>query len=243
MILIPRAEKGESIDALETMYPSRLVVARNLHTQTVSTTTSYGFVVEGEVTLRVDLNAYELSRGNFFCVPGAFTLENYSPNGRVVIIERLGYRGMLSIGRIERKGRLSYIDGCSDTLLVAPPRQGDPCFNFLHFPPGIDQTQHTHPSIRFGVVAEGRGVAYQATGAASVGWEKELNEGDVFLLEEQELHSFRTTRLPGDAGPTHMNIIAFHPDTDWGATDQNHPMLNRTYIGTTPTPAGQYTAT
>jgi hypothetical protein len=27
-----------------------------------------------------------------------------------------------------------------------------------------------------------------------------------------------------------MDVIAFHPDSDWGPTDEKHPMLNRTYL-------------
>jgi len=27
-----------------------------------------------------------------------------------------------------------------------------------------------------------------------------------------------------------MDIIAYHPDSDFGPTDIDHPMLNRTYI-------------
>ena len=35
-----------------------------------------------------------------------------------------------------------------DTLLLAPPKLTDPCLNLLHFPPGITQTAHSHPSLR-----------------------------------------------------------------------------------------------
>jgi hypothetical protein len=31
-----------------------------------------------------------------------------------------------------------------------------------------------------------------------------------------------------------MDVIAFHPDSDWGPTDGIHPMLNRTFIGNQP---------
>jgi hypothetical protein len=27
-----------------------------------------------------------------------------------------------------------------------------------------------------------------------------------------------------------LDVIAFHPDSDWGPTDGTHPMLNRTYL-------------
>lgn len=134
---------------------------------------------------------------------------------------RLGYRGQQIQGKIEDKGRLCYIDGCSDTLLVYPPRMGDPSLNMLYFPPGINQTFHTHPSIRIGCVVDGYGVSCLGT----PGNEKEvpLNEGDLFMIEEQELHRFRTENRS-------MRVIPYHPDGDWGPTDHDHTMLNRTYL-------------
>ncbi len=51
-----------------------------------------------------------------------------------------------------------------------------------------------------------------------------LRAGGVFMLEESELHSFAT--VPG----VNMEIVAYHPDSDWGPTDEDHPMLNRTFI-------------
>jgi hypothetical protein len=44
-------------------------------------------------------------------------------------------------GPCEAFGRLRYIDGCSDSLLVGPAVRGDPCLNHLHFPPGVSQTR------------------------------------------------------------------------------------------------------
>ena len=102
-------------------------------------------------------------------------------------------------------------------MLVYPPRFGDPSLNFLHFPSNINQTFHTHPSIRMGCVIGGRGVSTLADK------EVQLTEGMMFCLEEQEYHRFRTEN-------SHMDIIAFHPDGDWGPTDENHTMLNRTYL-------------
>jgi len=52
-----------------------------------------------------------------------------------------------------------------------------------------------------------------------------IKEGDFWLIEEQELHRFRT-----DLSKSEMIVIAFHPDSEWGPTDYNHTMLNRTYI-------------
>jgi quercetin dioxygenase-like cupin family protein len=129
-----------------------------------------------------------------------------------------GYTGQNVLGvKVEEKGRLKYIDGCTDSLLVYPPRLGDPALNHLHFPPGIDQTFHTHPSIRVGIVYRGHGVASFPDG------EHELAEGDIFILEVGEEHRFRTS-------DSTMDIIAFHPDSDTGPTDEDHPMINRTII-------------
>jgi quercetin dioxygenase-like cupin family protein len=53
--------------------------------------------------------------------------------------------------------------------------------------------------------------------------EHELAEGDIFILEVGEEHRFRTS-------DSTMDIIAFHPDSDTGPTDEDHPMINRTII-------------
>jgi hypothetical protein len=29
---------------------------------------------------------------------------------------------------------------------------------------------------------------------------------------------------------SHLDVIAYHPDTDFGPTDDNHPMINRTWF-------------
>jgi len=63
-------------------------------------------------------------------------------------------------GPLEATGRLRYVDGCSDTLLVCPPRLGEPCLNHLHIPPHTQQSEHFHPSLRIGVIARGAGVCH-----------------------------------------------------------------------------------
>ena len=77
------------------------------------------------------------------------------PGSAGLVISCPGYTGLFHLGGpLEREGRLRYIDGCSDTLLVSPPRRGDPCLNHLHGPPGTRQSPHTHPSARVGVRLE-----------------------------------------------------------------------------------------
>ena len=70
----------------------------------------------------------------------------------------------------EGEGRLKYIDGCTDSLLISPVKRGMPCLNHLHFPKHTEQTFHTHPSYRAGIVAYGSGVAARspATGPISL---------------------------------------------------------------------------
>lgn len=214
MLIEKASPEPRRISALDTMYPSSLQTVHGATAYTTATTTAYGYVFAGSCRVVADLGVLTLGAGSYFCAPGVFRLE---VEGTAVVIERLGFRGLFAAGCIEAKGRLAYIDGCSDTLLVYPPRLGDPVLNHLHFPIQINQSVHSHPSIRLGVVARGHGVAH------GPGWEHPLSEGDAFLLGPHEMHAFRT-------GQSTMDVIAYHPDGDWGPTDENHPMLNRTYL-------------
>jgi quercetin dioxygenase-like cupin family protein len=212
-----------TLDAFQTMYPSRLVVHDSSVVIERPTSTTFGFVVDGRASLHAEGLDATVSAGAFFAIPGSFSLD--VSDAKVVCVERAGFRGLQSLGRIEDKGRLAYIDGCSDTVLCTPARLGDPVFNHLHFPPGIVQTLHSHPSIRIGVVARGNGTAYgPADKSGKAGWERPLVKGAVFLLHAHEIHAFRTS------GGGSMDIIAYHPDSDWGPTDGVHPMINRTYL-------------
>jgi hypothetical protein len=220
MELIREPKPGDLIDARATMYPSRLRVVDGELALDDPSTTYYGYVVRGQARLHTKLFDALAHPGTFFCLPGPGELQ---AEGLVVVIERLGYRGLPQLGSIEAEGRLAYIDGCSDTVLVSPARLGDPVLNFLHFPPGIEQSVHSHPSIRLGVVARGGGEAY-GPGPRGEPWQLPLAPGSVFLLAPHELHAFRTT-----GGRSSMDVVAYHPDSDWGPTDGAHPMLNRTY--------------
>jgi quercetin dioxygenase-like cupin family protein len=234
MTIIEAPKDGDVIDALGGFYPTVLrVKGAGNRAKPCATSTHFGYVLAGNAKLEADPIAAKLEKGSFFAVPGEHKL-TVAPDSLVVVVERLGYRGQLVLGSIETRGRLSYIDGCSDSLLVYPPRQGDPCLNYLHFPRGVHQSQHTHPTIRAGVVARGRGKAFRVPSAGSSGWEVDLKEGCVFILHEQEQHSFRTTESDEE-----MDVVAFHPDSDWGPTDAAHPMRNRTYIGNDRSGAGQ----
>lgn len=215
MNIIQKLKQGDVIDLSESVYPSRLEVIQGRSEAGNSISTDYGYVLNGCAEVEAPHFKVRLDAGGFFCIPGEYLI---NVDGILVIIRRFGYRGVLIAGRIEGIGRLSYIDGCSDTILVMPPRLGDPVLNYLHFPKGVNQTQHTHPTYRLGIIAKGCGTAYGPD------WEINLSEGCAFQLDPHEVHSFRTT----ESGMA-MDVIAFHPDSDWGPTDAIHPMLNRTY--------------
>jgi len=208
-----------------TMYPCSLEKVKTSTSQIKAYpahTTIYGFVFQGKLST----DSFVVSAGQYFCLTSvnrSDLIVNIDENSHVVLIERIGFKGQNQVGGpVESKGRLTYIDGCSDSLLVYPPRLGDPSLNYLFFPPGIDQTFHVHPSVRLGTVIEGSGYSnvQNNKGETEV---LELTEGTVFCLHEMELHRFRTENVS-------MKIIAWHPDGDWGPTDHNHTMLNRTYI-------------
>mgnify|MGYP003137174999 CR=1 FL=1 len=62
-------------------------------------------------------------------------------------------------------------------------------------------------------------------------WTKEMEEAGVGYAEGLDgnqhacgMHAFNT---PHETG---MDVIAFHPDSDFGAEDTFHPMINRTIV-------------
>lgn len=179
----------------------------------------YGYSF-GNNILTIDGKQIQLEQGQYFglSVKESATIKATT---KLFLVIRLGYMVLNTIGWVEQQGRLSYIDGCSDSLLVYPARLGDSSLNFLYFPPGINQTFHRHPSIRLGCVIQGNG--YSSHGDHNSVREDQLTTGTSFCLHEQERHRFRTT-------DSTMTVIAFHPDGDWGPTDHNHTMLNRTYL-------------
>jgi mannose-6-phosphate isomerase-like protein (cupin superfamily) len=210
---------ANQIDAMDTMYPCYAEKINNALYHTKPYSTVYGFVFSGEITFP---NGSVAVAGQYFCY-WTGKGDSFKATGEVFAFTRLGFKGQNTIGGpIEESGRLVYIDACSDSLLVYPPRLGDPSLNLLHFPRGVNQSFHIHPSIRLGVVAKGSGVAWIKT---PLGQHKqiELKEGIMFCIEERETHRFQTES-------EEMVVIAFHPDGDWGPTDHNHTMLNRTYI-------------
>jgi mannose-6-phosphate isomerase-like protein (cupin superfamily) len=156
----------------------------------------------------------------YAAAPGKCEIKPVGANiSRGTVISRLGWLGMFTIGGpLEERGRLRYIDGCTDSLLVPPVRLGDPCLNGLWFPMGTEQTSHTHPSVRIGMVVRGRGQCVTPSGV------QDLRPGMVFVIHAEGEHRFRTEH---DAG---LTVVAWHPDSDTGPTDVDHPMVNRTMV-------------
>lgn len=200
------------IDMRDSMYPSIAHKITDSSYNVEPYSTVYGFVLSGSL----QINSWDIHQNQYFCYTSP-TNQSIQINGTSIIMNRLGFMGQNMVGGpIEKSGRLCYIDGCSDSLLVYPPRLGDPSLNLLYFPANVNQSFHIHPSIRLGVVVNGRGKACLNSDTI------ELTKGDMFCIQERELHRFTTQELP-------MTVIAFHPDGDWGPTDHNHTMLNRTY--------------
>jgi mannose-6-phosphate isomerase-like protein (cupin superfamily) len=173
------------------------------------------FLIVGDGTAY--LNGYPVRAGMYGCSPGKTWVQ--SPRCLAMIVTAKRYTGMFAVGGpVEDVGRLRYIDGCTDTGLIHPIRLGDPCLNYLHFPPGIRQTEHHHPSHRIGLIFKGGGLCHTQAGYLP------MRPGNAFVLPVGEKHHFETT-------DESMHIIAFHPDSECGPTDESHQMLNATKIG------------
>jgi quercetin dioxygenase-like cupin family protein len=218
--MIVNKENNSIIDMRDTMYPSYSLMIRNdsitIPAKDVGWATAMGYSY-GDSIIKVGSERVVLKAGDYFSIPVKNQNIKIDAGNNLFIVFRLGFIGQYYIGKTERKGRLSYIDGCSDSLIIYPPRLGDASLNLLYFPKNINQSFHTHPSIRIGCVISGTGISDTDDGA------NDLSEGVHFCLEEHELHRFKTSE-------SEMRIVAFHPDGDWGPTDENHTMFNRTYI-------------
>jgi quercetin dioxygenase-like cupin family protein len=183
--------------------------------------THYGFVQSGRVTVSSQNGDFVLSPGMYFSLPGLAQITS-SQDCEAIIMSRHLYNGVFIVGGpIEANGRLAYIDGCTDSCLIQPVKAGDPCLNALYFPPGVKQTAHTHPSNRVGIIVSGSGVCVTSDGKTP------LTPGQVFCIHQDGVHHFETDKEP-------LVVIAYHPDSDFGPTDQCHPMINRTIVNGLP---------
>lgn len=175
----------------------------------------FGFIQEGQASVVIEgMGSFVLQKGQSFVARDKVTIRG----GSGFLIVRHGYKAWNTVSQaVEEVGRLKYIDGCTDSLIIGPVKLGDPCLNHLHFPAGIDQTQHTHPSDRIGVVYAGEGECETPDEVIK------LTAGMLFRIPAEGLHKFRTF-------DSNMEVIAYHPDSDFGPQDENHPMINRTIV-------------
>jgi quercetin dioxygenase-like cupin family protein len=179
--------------------------------------THFGLVTRGVIELSDDYGHCALRGPSYFVCPDPAQL--VARDGEVVVLTVRGYRGLPQLGpRLEAHGRLRYIDGCTDTLLVCPPRLGEPCLNHLHIPADTRQSSHTHPSVRLGTIARGTGWCVTPRGRYR------LEAGLAWHIPAGVVHAFHTD---DDA----LDVLAWHPDSDFGPRDEDHPMINRTVRG------------
>jgi len=156
-----------------------------------------------------------------FAVNEHFTIK--CGKGTAVVIEYMGLHLLESRFYVQNKlgmGNLSYIDGGTNTTAVNPGRLGDPVVNYVHFPAGMKQTLHTHPSHRVGMVLQGRGLIELDDG------EFPLKQGDVFFMQRNVLHNFTCPYENQD-----VVLFVFAPDSGTGPTDEVNPLKIRTYVG------------
>jgi hypothetical protein len=202
----------------------------------------YFYVYQGQIAIYGGLDVIVKKEG-YFSTTGERIRDIYvGENTKAILIvadhttkayAKNKFRAVDTFGFLEDEGRLKYIDGCTDSLLIPPVKLGDPCLNHLHFPPNIEQTMHTHPSHRIGMVARGNGRCVTPFG------DLPLTEGMIFVIKEHQ-DGATAKAADGKSYPTgshcfftdqeNMDVIAFHPDSDFGATDVDHPMINRTIV-------------
>ena len=206
-----------TIDLSQDEFPAQIRTWHHNQIELPDTGTHYGFVYQGTPDLvRGSDEAYRVRSRMYFCLPGRGRIGGENSSG--IVITSLNYEGTFSLGgAIASTGRFAYIDGGMTSLLISPIQVGDPCLHALYFPPDRDQTLHTHPSYRIGLVIEGAGEGETANGIV------DLKPGTIFLIPADHLHKFRTQDQP-------LVFIVFHPDSETGFSDRNHPMLNRTFV-------------
>jgi len=156
-----------------------------------------------------------------FCVNSHFTIK--CGPGTAVVVEYLGLHLLESryyVQDILEQGNLSYIDGGTNTTAVNPGRLGDPVINYVHFPAGMYQTLHTHPSHRVGMILQGHGQIELDNQQFF-----DVRKGEVFFMQRNVLHNFQ---CPFDQD---VVLFVFAPDSGTGPTDEVNPLKIRTYIG------------
>src|ERR1700722_18392976 len=107
------------LDLRDNAYPTLVYGFKGglLNLEGTAGSTHYGTVTHGESILHDANGTHLLRAGMFFVCPGSCAIE--ADGGAGLVISRLNYTGLWQIGGpVEQKGRLVYIDGCTDTLLA-----------------------------------------------------------------------------------------------------------------------------
>lgn len=181
---------------------------------------AFGYINKGYLKVKIDEVVLKIDEGFYFSLPANFKILEVSDKYQFALWIQKEYNPMVQVGKVEDYGRLNYIDGCHDSMLVHPIKKGNPCLNALYMPEGVNQTAHTHPSLRSGFIITGGAKCIAENG------EFVLEGGQIFYLESDTIHKFRTDF----SDYLRMKLVAFHPDSDFGAEDENHPMINRTIV-------------
>jgi hypothetical protein len=180
----------------------------------------YGYNDIGHLVIVSNNETISVPEGYFFTTNSGFKVISKSEKYRFAVWQKENYIGMITVGKVESEGRLKYIDGCKDTVLSNPIKKGDPCLNALYMPKNVHQTMHTHPSTRSGFIIIGGAKCFTPDNVFP------LEKGQIFYLPADREHKFRSD-LETDVV---MKLVAYHPDSDFGATDEIHPMINRTIV-------------
>jgi AraC-like ligand binding domain len=205
-------------DLSQDRFPATLQTWQHSFLQLSPTGTHFGYVYQGHPLLsrHVGEETYRLHPGMYFCLPGEGRIDGETSSG--IVFTCLNFDGMFNLGGpIESTGRLAYINGGTSSLLVPPLILGDPCLNAMYFPANTDQTLHTHPSYRLGIVVAGSG-SFETPET-----EIAVEAGTGFLIPADCMHKFRTLQSP-------LAIVVLHPDSDTGFTHKDNPMLKRTMV-------------
>jgi quercetin dioxygenase-like cupin family protein len=182
---------------------------------------------DGTYYIMLQAASYYSDSVKFESVNGAFAVNDHftikTGAGTAAVIEYPGLHLLESRYYVQNQlemGNLSYMDGGTNTTAVNPGRLGDPVINYVHFPAGMKQTLHTHPSHRVGMVLKGLGRVELDDG------EFPLQTGDVFFMKRNVLHNFTCPYENED-----VVLFVFAPDSGTGPTDEVNPLKIRTYVG------------
>lgn len=169
-------------------------------------------------------NGWSVHENNFAGQTGKeFVVESHGDN---CVFTHIKFYGLsmnderMFIPHDDGEGNLSYMDGGTNTTAVNPGRLGLPVINYVHFPAGMEQTLHTHPSQRIGLVLWGKGLVELDHGIKFA-----IKAGDCWVMERNVLHNFMCNQ--GED----VTLFVFSPDSATGPTDEVNPLKVRTYVG------------